>query len=105
MLCDLLFLGRMYIQGSRMSVSAVGNQLLCFCKRLIESLCPVHSEYRRQLLMREFFGYVNRFYFSDQDLGIFRNVNAGHLRNLICGFTRNLVVQSAIDDDGLAYLI
>ena len=55
--------------------------------------------------MREFFGYVNRFYFSDQDLGIFRNVNAGHLRNLICGFTRNLVVQSAIDDDGLAYLI
>ena len=55
--------------------------------------------------MCELLADVHGLYFTDQDLGILRNLNTCHLRDLKCALANNLCVQGTIDQDGLSYLL
>ena len=88
-----------------MAIAAVCNQSLCLCDCLIEGLCLVHSQYRRQLLVCKLLAQLYGLNLTDQDLGIFRNINACELCDRVCFLTNDLCVQRAVDDDCLSYLL
>ena len=56
-------------------IAAISYQTLCLIQCLIKSLCLVHSQYRRQLLMCKLFTDIYRFNFTDQNLCFRRNCN------------------------------
>ena len=93
------------IQGSRMAVTAVGNQPLRFAECVFNILCPVHCQHGAQLLMREFFRQFHRFNFSDEHLGSFRHGDTGQCRDFAGALADDLRVQRAVGQDGMAHLV
>ena len=101
-LCLLRYGVQVHRRG--VAVTAVGNQMLCLVECVGEILCLIHSKNRRQLFVCEFFGNIDTFDFTNQNLCGFGDGDAGKLRNLVSGLTNNFGVERAIDDDGLSDL-
>jgi len=87
------------------AVAAVSNQVLRLVERIVDVLGAVHRQHGRELLMRELFGNIHGFDFTNQHLGGFRHVHARELGNGVRLLTDNLGIQRAVDDDGLAHLV
>ena len=55
----------MDVQGSRVTITAVGNQALCLCNSIVKIYCMIHRQYRRKFLMSKFLGNIHGFDFTD----------------------------------------
>ena len=70
-----------------------------------EVLGAEHTQSRGQLLVSEFFFFANLDAFTNQNLGIGRNLNTGHFGNLGGWLTDDSSVHGTVDQDDLANLV
>ena len=87
-----------------MTVTAVGNKVLCLLQCVLEILCFIHCKYGRKLFVGEFLAELNAFNLADKDFGSFGNVNPRKLGDFMSLLTYNLGVKRTVDDDGLSDL-
>ena len=88
--CHFLLLVDIDVQRRGMAIAAVCNQPLSLCNGLVKGLCLVHSQNWGQLLVSKLFRNIYRLYFTDQDLGIFRNLNTCQFCNGVSALTNDL---------------
>ena len=87
-----------------MSVTAVGNKNLCLIKSVFKCLCLIHSKNGRKLFVSKFFGKVNAFNLTDEDLCSLGNFNSCKSGDFVRLLTYYLCVECTVDDDCLSYL-
>ena len=104
-LVELRALGeRIEVNGGRVAVAAVGDEMLGLFKGVREVLRAVHGKHRGELLVREFFGNIDALNLADEDFRCLGDRHAGELRDLMRALADDFGVQGAVDDDGLADL-
>ena len=99
------FGGDVQVNRRGVTVTAVGDQVLCLCHSVLKGLCVVHGKNGRKLFMCKLLGQLYALYFADQDLGVFGSVHTGKLCDVVSRLTDDLCVQCAVDQDGLSDLL
>ena len=86
------------------AVAAVSDEVFCLVKCVVQILCLIHGKNRRKLFVCKFFGNVNRFDFTDQNLGGFGNGDTGESGNGDRLLADDLCVERTVDENGLSDL-
>ena len=93
------------VDRGSMSVTAVRNKMFSLVECVMDILCAVHREYRREFLVSELLAYINALNFADEDLCAFRNVNSGECRYGVSLLTDDLCVERTVDDNCVTNLV
>ena len=102
---DILFGKLVDIYRGGVTVAAVRDEVFRLVERVVNVLCAVHSEYRRELFVSEFFADIDLLYLADKYFCSFGNVNSRKSGNSMRLLTDDLCVERTVYYDSMAYLV
>ena len=88
-----------------MTITTVGNKMLCLCNSILKAFCLIHSKNGRKLFVSKFLRKLYALNLANKYLGALWNVYTCELSNLVCALSNYFGVKSTVDNNSLSNLI